>query len=153
MHVLLDTNVLLDSILQRTPWNKEADAVLEAAALKQVTCGAATLSLATVFYVARKVVGNAIARAAVQKCLGAFTILPIDKQTLLNADAMPGSDFEDNILIAAAVTASLDAIITRNVADFSHSPIPAWEPAELLKRLSGGGAPCFAGGGPATPLP
>jgi hypothetical protein len=41
----------------------------------------------------------------------AFDILPIDKQTLFDADALPGIDFEDNILIAAAVAASLDAII------------------------------------------
>jgi hypothetical protein len=66
---------------------------------------------------------------------------------LLAADAQLGTDFEDNILIA--VMASLDAIVTRNPADFAHSPIPIWEPAELLKRLSTGGA---AGGSlPTTP--
>src|SRR5262245_940687 len=32
MRVLLDVNVLLDSLLQRTPWNKEADDILSAAA-------------------------------------------------------------------------------------------------------------------------
>jgi hypothetical protein len=94
--------------------------------------------LATVFYVGRQTVGTASARAAVRGYLAAFDILPIDKQTLLDADALPGSDFEDNILIAAAVGASLDAIVTRNLPDFVHSPIPAWEPAELLKRLSVG---------------
>ena len=68
--------------------------------------------------------------------LASFEILPVEKQTLADADALPGSDFEDNILIATAVAASLDAIVTRNVTDFSHSPIPVWTPAELLKRLS-----------------
>ena len=47
-------------------------------------------------------------------------------------------DFEDNILIAAAVTSALDAIVTRNSGDFSHSPIPVWDPGELLKRLPAG---------------
>ena len=140
MHVLLDTNVLLDAVLQREPWHEEADAIMEADALGQVTCAVTTLSLATVFYVARKAVGKARARAAVQKCLAALLILPIDKQTLLAADAFSGNDFEDNILIAAAITASVDAIVTRNVADFSHSSIPVWEPAELLKRLPTGGS-------------
>jgi predicted nucleic acid-binding protein len=153
MQVLLDTNVLLDSILQRPPWHQQADAVLQAAALAQVGCAATTLSLATVFYVARKAVGAATARAAVRKCLGAYVILPIDRQTLVDADAVPGGDFEDNILIAAAVKASLDAIVTRNVADFAHSPIPAWEPAELLKRLAGAGSPPAAGPGPTTGVP
>ena len=60
---------------------------------------------------------------------------------------------EDNILIAAAVTAALDAIITRNLADFAHSPIPAWDPPELLKRLPGGRLPLVAGAGPSSGVP
>jgi hypothetical protein len=80
-------------------------------------------------------------------------ILPIDKQTLLDADALPGSDFEDNIVIRAAVTASLDAIVTRNVSDFAHSSIPVWTPAELLNRLPGGGSPPVASPGPTTGVP
>jgi predicted nucleic acid-binding protein len=153
MRVLLDVNVILDAMLQRPPWNKEADAILQAAALGQVTCATTSLSLATIFYVGRKVVGTAAARAAVGKYLGAFDILSVDKQTLLDADALPGNDFEDNILIAAAVTASLDAIITRNVAAYSHSPIPVWDPTELLKRLLSGGSLPSAGAGSATSPP
>ena len=150
MRVLLDTNVILDTMLQRTPWHKEADAILNAVALGQVSRAATTLTLATTFYLGRKVVGNAATRAAVQKYLTAFTILPVEKQTLLDAASMIGNDFEDNILIAAAVTASLDAIVTSNVADFAHSPIPVWEPAELLKRLGGASSPPVVGSGPAT---
>jgi predicted nucleic acid-binding protein len=153
MRVLLDINVILDAMLQRQPWHMDADAVLQAAAVGQVTCATTTLSLATIFYVGRRVVGTAVARATVRKYLIAFEILPIDKQTLLDADTIPGNDFEDNILIAAAVTASLDAIVTRNLADFSHSPIPVWAPAELLKQLPGGSAPPIAGPGPATGPP
>jgi len=150
MRVLLDTNVILDAMLQRAPWHQEADAILQAAANGQVTCAATTLTLATTFYVGRKAVGNAAARAAVRRYLAAFIIVPVDKQTLVDADALPGSDFEDNILIAAVVTAALDAIVTRNVADFAHSPIPVWEPAELLKRLHGSASPPVGGAGPST---
>lgn len=153
MRVLLDTNVLLDSVLQRPPWHKDADAIQQAAALGQVSCAVTTLSLTTLFYVGRKAVGTAAARAGVRRYLAGFTILPIDKQALLDADAMAGSDLEDNIQITAAVTASLDAIVTRNVADFAHSPIPVWEPAELLRRLPGAGPPPVAGPGPITGAP
>jgi predicted nucleic acid-binding protein len=89
----------------------------------------------------------------VRKYLSGFTILPIDKQTLLDADGLAGNDFEDNIMIAAAVAASLDAIVTRNVADFAHSPIPVWEPAELLKRLAAASSPPATGAGPAAGAP
>jgi predicted nucleic acid-binding protein len=140
MRVLLDTNVILDAMLKRAPWFKDADDILRAASLGQAECVAATLSLATSFYIGRKVVGKASARIGVRHYLSALEIISIDKQTLLDADAMPGPDFEDNILIAAAMAAAVDAIITRNVADFAHSPIPVWEPAELLRRLAAGGS-------------
>ena len=93
------------------------------------------------------------ARAGVRQYLAGLAILAIDRQILLDADALAGSDFEDNILIAAAVRAAVDAIVTRNVADFAHAPVPVWEPAELLRRLAGAGAPPPAGPGPTTGSP
>jgi predicted nucleic acid-binding protein len=153
MRVLLDVNVILDSMLQRPPWHTEADAILQAAAIGQVTCLSTGLSLANIFYVGRKIVGTTAARAAVRKYLAAFPILPIDQQTLLSADALPGNDLEDNILIATAVAAALDAIITRNAADFAHSPIPVWPPAELLKQLQIPSSSPAAGPGPGSAPP
>ena len=139
MRVLLDINVILDAMLQRQPWQQDADDIMRAAAKGKIDCALTTHSLATVFYLGRKSVGTLAARAAVRRYMTAFEILSVDKQTLLDADAQPGTDFEDNILIAAAVSSSVDAIVTRNPADFSHSPIPVWEPAELLRRLSSPG--------------
>ena len=153
MRVLLDTNVILDSILQRPPWHLDADAILQETSLGQVVCAAATLSFATVFYIARKAVGTSRARAAVAKSMAALDVLPVTKQTLLDADAMPGNDFEDNILIAAATEAAVDAIVTRNPSDFAHSPVPVWEPAELLKRLRSGSAPAGTSPGAVSPPP
>jgi predicted nucleic acid-binding protein len=144
MRVLLDTNVLLDSMLQRPPWHADADAILQAAGHGEVTCAATVLSLANLFYVGRRVVGTDQARIGVQSCLNSFEIVAIDRQVLLDADALPGSDFEDNVQIAAAVASGLDAIVTRDPSGFAHSPLPVWSPAELLQHLSqpgGSGTP------------
>jgi predicted nucleic acid-binding protein len=140
MRVLLDVNVILDAVLRRAPWSVEAEAILKADADGHIECAVVTHSLATVFYLSRKTIGTAAARTAVRQYLHAMEILGVDEQTLLDADAMPGADSEDNTLIAAAISAAVDAIITRNVADFAYSPIPVWEPAELLRRLAAGGS-------------
>jgi predicted nucleic acid-binding protein len=136
MQVLLDTNVLLDSLLQRAPWHVDSDAILRAAAAGQVTCAAASLSLANVFYVVRRLEGATKARAAVRTCLRAFDILAVDAQTVVAADALPGADFEDNIQISAAVRTGLDAIVTRDPAGFAASPIPVLSPTDLLALLA-----------------
>jgi hypothetical protein len=107
----------------------------------------------TTFYVGRKVVGTANARTAVRAYITAFFVLTIDRQTLLDADAMPGNDLEDNILIAAAVAASLDGIVTRNAADFAHCPIRVWEPIEFLRQLAASGPSGSAGPTPSNPPP
>jgi len=52
------------------------------------------------------------------------------------ATTFPASDFEDNLQIACAVDASLDAIVTHNPKDFGGSPVQIVTPAELLALLA-----------------
>ena len=49
MRVLLDVNVILDTMLQRAPWHQDADAVLQADADGHIVCAVTTHSLATAF--------------------------------------------------------------------------------------------------------
>jgi predicted nucleic acid-binding protein len=133
MNVLLDTNVLLDSMLQRPPWHVEADSILLAAKNGILRVALTPLTVAHVFYFFRKAVGSANARVEVRKLLTFSRILTIDLTPLLDADALAGSDFEDNIEIAAAATAGPDYIVTRNPADFAASPLPVISPADLVK--------------------
>ena len=44
MRALIDINVVPDAMLQRPPWHNEADAVLQAAALGQITCATTSLT-------------------------------------------------------------------------------------------------------------
>lgn len=135
MRVLLDTNVVLDSLLARPPWHRDADEILRRSQPGVLDLAVSALTIANVFYVGRKLVGTVRARQDVRRCLSGFEILPVDAQTLLDADALPGSDFEDNVQMAAAATARLDLIVTRNVADFIVSRIRVVTPAQLLALL------------------
>lgn len=134
--VLLDTNVILDSMLQRPPWHVHSDAILHAAGRGEVTCLITALSIANLFYIGRRMVGTEQARTDVRTCLNTLPILAVDRQILVDADALAGSDFEDNIQIAAAAAMRLDAIVTRDLSGFSHAPMPVWSPSDLLQRLN-----------------
>jgi predicted nucleic acid-binding protein len=135
MRALLDTNVVLDSLLARAPWHVDADEVLRRSKPGAVDLAVSALTVANLFYIGRKLLGARRARQDVRACLSAFQILPIDGQTLAAADALAGADFEDNIQIAAAVAARLDYIVTRNVADFGASSIRAVTPPQFLALL------------------
>ncbi len=135
MRVLLDTNILLDVLLDRAPFVADASAIWAA-------CDAGTLiacipasTLTDIFYIARRASDIATARIAIGLCLAAFQILPVDRQTLEQATTLPGDDFEDNVQIACATIAGLDAIVTRNGADYAGAPLAVLSPAELVARL------------------
>jgi predicted nucleic acid-binding protein len=139
MRVLLDTNVVLDALLAREPWKQDAEAILQASRDSQFAANATSLSVANLFYVRRRFMGLEKAISGVRDCLDGFEILPVDRSTLFAALALPGKDFEDNIQIVAAVEAGLDALVTRNPADFTACPLPVWSPQELLAKLAGSG--------------
>lgn len=133
--LLVDTNVLLDVLLGRLPWKAEADAVLDAFRDGQLAVVISALTIANAFYVGRRSVGTAAARAWVRDSLDAFEIVSVDRAILAAADRLTGSDFEDGIQIASAVAAGVDAIVTRDPKGFSSSPVPVLSPAELLSEL------------------
>jgi predicted nucleic acid-binding protein len=135
MRALLDTNIVLDVFLARMPWQADAQAVLQAHQDGRLACALTTRSLPNMFYVGRKKVGAARALADVQQCLSIFEILDVTRQTLQEAARLPGSDFEDNIQIAAAVAAGVDAIVTRDPSGYVASPVPVFTPADLIARL------------------
>jgi predicted nucleic acid-binding protein len=135
MRVLLDANIVLDVLLDRIPWQEEATAIFEAARQSRLRAAVTSLTLANVYYVARRRVGSQQARNAVADCMESVWVLPVDRSTLEAALASPGPDLEDSIQIAAAEEAQLDAIVTRDPAGFRACPIPVFTPRQLLIKL------------------
>jgi hypothetical protein len=95
-------------------------------------------SLTNLFYITRRILGGDEARRAVRTCLQCFAILAVDGSLLQQADALPGTDFEDNLQLAAAAAVPLDAIVTRDPSGFAGSPVTVLTPADLIARLAQG---------------
>lgn len=89
------------------------------------------------FYIARRTGGIDAAFTAVRDTMTAFETLPVGQETLARALALPGNDFEDNVQIACAVLAKLDAIVTRDQVGFRASPIPVLSPDDALATFPG----------------
>ncbi len=135
MKLLLDTNVVLDVLLQRTPWVVHAQAIWQAHDQKQIKAFVTATTITDIFYIARRGHGYEKANQAIDACLKAFEICSVNKQALILARAFPGNDFEDNLQIACATVAGLDGIVTRNPADFSHATITIFSPEDVVEQL------------------
>jgi predicted nucleic acid-binding protein len=94
------------------------------------------VALPTMFYVVRKQADRERAFQVVDECLKAFEMVPVNRNTAIRAQAVGGKDFEDDLQIACAVESHAVSIVTRDVAGFTHSPIPAITPAQLLQQLA-----------------
>lgn len=135
MRVLLDTNIVLDLLLDRQPWSASLAPLVRATSDGSVEAWTAGTTLTNVFYVARKLVGLDRARAITAACLGSFKVAAVDEAVLRDALMLAGKDFEDDVQIAAARAAGLDGILTRDPKGFSASTVLVWDPQSFVALL------------------
>ena len=135
MKVLFDIDVVLDLLLDRRPFSKYAGILLSKAERGELSGYICATVVTTIYYLARKVIGDRQARAEVQKLLRFLEPASVTRTVLEGALKVKFKDFEDAVLHEAARQARVEAIITRNTKDFRQSQIPAYSPSELLRIL------------------
>ena len=81
---------------------------------------------------AGKTVGRQQATMHIRRLLSLFDVALVTRAVLDGALKNQASDFEDAVLAEAALHAGAQAIITRNLRDFAHSPVRAHTPAQWL---------------------
>lgn len=136
MKLLLDTNIVLDVLMDRVPF---ADCGVEL--FSKVEDGTITgylsgTTVTTVFYLAAKTLGTPRARQETGKLLELFDVAPVNGRILKAALAHGFDDFEDAVIHEAACHVGADAIVTRNQRDFSKSSLPVYSSEEMAKMLA-----------------
>ena len=125
--VLVDTNVLLDYLLTREPFYKDAEKIVLACVDGKVKGCIAAHSVSNMFFILRKDYNAGERREALLNLCRIFDIEGIDKAKLLsglqNGDF---SDFEDCLHGA-------EYIVTRNIDDYKTSEIKAILPKDYLE--------------------
>ena len=132
--ILIDTNVLIDYLLEREPFFEDAkDVILSCADGKVKGCIAAH-SIPNMFFILRKDYNPKERREVLSNLCSIFDVEGIDKAKLLvgltNEDF---SDFEDCLQMECAKSYGADYIVTRNISDYSTSEIKAIMPKDYLE--------------------
>lgn len=133
--MMLDINVLLDVAQQREPFYAASAAVLSQTVEGPNVACLPGHALTTLHYIVSKYAGREQAGTLVDWVLAHLEIVPQDRAQFVRARSLKFTDFEDAALASAAEASACELIITRNVADFDSSPVPAVTPEEFL--LSG----------------
>lgn len=136
MRVLLDTNVILDLLLDREGFVEEAITIWDANNSGSIEIFLAAISPTIIFYVARKLKGKEIALRYIEDILAATQICPLTQQIFLHSITLPLTDFEDAVQVASAISSQLDCIVTRDLKDYKNSPLPVYSPADFIALLA-----------------
>lgn len=135
MKVLLDTNVVLDVVLNRLPWATDATAIWNANLHGQLQVCLTASQLADVFYLVKRASGEQAGRQSVGQCLASLNILAVDFDVASAAFKLTTSDFEDALQIAAAIGARVTAVVIRDQTGFAGAGIQVLSPAALAAQL------------------
>ncbi|MBR1497424.1 MAG: PIN domain-containing protein [Oscillospiraceae bacterium] len=133
--VLIDTNVLLDYCLLRTPRDEDSRRVVDACRSGQIIGFVAAHSFPDIFYITRKVYSSEERRLLLQSILHLFQIVGLDRETIFAVITDEDfKDFEDCLIEKNAISIRADYILTWNTRDFLKSRIPAITPTEFLEK-------------------
>jgi predicted nucleic acid-binding protein len=133
--ILLDTDVLIDVALNRSPHAQAAGELLTLLESRPRMAFVAWHTLSNFYYLVSPTRGKDDARQFLSDLTRFVSVAPTDTDAFHFATTLPLSDFEDALQVGAAWACGATHIATRNVKDFRLSPIPARRPADLAREL------------------
>jgi predicted nucleic acid-binding protein len=136
MRVLLDTDVVLDHLLERVPFAETAGKLLELNVHGAFDGYISGITPINIFYIGRKFMGRDELRQALQDLLVAVHVCPITHDSLSQAFDLSFADYEDAVQHASATANNLEAIVTRNLEDYKNATLPVFSPTDFLNQLT-----------------
>jgi predicted nucleic acid-binding protein len=136
MKVLIDTNIVLDLLLDRSPHSEYAAKLFALVETGEVTGYVCATAVTTVHYLACKDSGKRKAKSHLSKLLSLVEIAPVGRAVLESAMKSKISDYEDAVVCEAALLVDADAVITRDRKHFKNAPLPVYSSQEIVKLLS-----------------
>ena len=135
MVLLIDANIILDVLLNRTDFVKDSAMIWKLCETEQMKGYVSTLTFANLVYIMRKQLDPEKIEDVFHKLNLIFEFADFSVSDLTHAADLNWKDFEDAVQSVTAERIHADYIITRNVRDFSKSRVMAFTPPELLARI------------------
>jgi len=129
--IFVDTNVLLDVLLEREGFYYDALKIWASAEEGKVEAWVAAISVNNVHYIMKRLKSETAAMIAVRIILRIFKVAPVDAEILSQAADFHDKDYEDDIQLQCALRAKCSQIFTRDPFHYDSSLIAAVPPASF----------------------
>lgn len=133
--IFLDTNVLLDVLLERDPFYGPAQVVWSLVEKKKIRGAISAVSATNIFFILSKLSSSERAYQALETLAGIFEIEKVAAQTISKALSLRFEDFEDAVQYCSALQFGAKAIISRDPKGFGRSKIPIMNCSEFLALI------------------
>ncbi|MEY4330678.1 MAG: hypothetical protein RL609_1426 [Bacteroidota bacterium] len=137
-HCFVDTNIILDLLLDRKPHSKSASLLFDLAVKGKVKLYMSVITVHNLYYILQKLKSHHEAMRILKKIQTFMTILDTSASDVHEALQSNPKDFEDALQMQTSQRyAKINAIITRNTKDFKGSPLPIWSADQAIKWIGG----------------
>jgi predicted nucleic acid-binding protein len=130
--VFIDSDVVLDFLTKREPFQEAAMRIFEYASQGKLKLFVSSLSINNINYVISKLESAEKAKRQLMVLLELIEILPVGKSTVKKSLFSAFIDFEDGLQNFCAEEGKLTTIVTRNIKDYSSSSLVIQTPREFL---------------------
>ena len=132
--VLIDTNVIIDSLAAREPFNEESDAIFDLIKAGEINGFISASSVTDIYYLLNKAIGVDLCSKAMENLLDAFDVISVTKAECLKALKSEIKDYEDALVAECADKADLKYIVTRDKKFLNYSKTIT--PSKLLEQFT-----------------
>lgn len=130
--IFLDTNVILDYLLEREPFYYDALKLWAACEEGTVEGYVSALTVNNVHYIAHRLKSETTAMIAVRGILSVFNVVPLDKELMKLAADFHDRDYEDDIQLQSAIRSGCTHLFTRDPTHFHTKALAIVPPSSFL---------------------
>jgi predicted nucleic acid-binding protein len=132
--VFVDTNILLDVLLERPDFWAESARVWNLCETGRLAGFVSAISYNNCHYIIGRLKDGSTADRAVRLIVDTFRTVALDERLVHKALDAPLADFEDAVQYHAAIQADVDCLMTRNINHFPrNTDLPVLTPREFLQ--------------------
>lgn len=135
--VLIDSDVILDSLFDRKPFAEYSTTILSMCESKKINGFITPLIYSNVYYLLRQTAKHDKVIEKLKQLFKITDVLQMDRNVVENALNSGFKDFEDSLQNFSAVNdGKIDLILTRNLKDYKNSELGVFSPETYIKSLN-----------------
>jgi predicted nucleic acid-binding protein len=136
MEILIDTNVILDALLKRSPFDEDAYTILKMADEKKINANIAAFAITDVYYFICKNLTHDERIKAIKALFNIMNVVSVTKKDIEKAMSFSEfTDLEDALQLQSLKKVKGNFIVTRDVG-FQKLTDKAISPKDFIHRIS-----------------